>query len=280
MPPDNHKLGEVLVEPLVNRARVRDRGGVSELKDVIPVSDGVCKLGTDMMVAAEFYANPRRWAVGMGPDDFKDPEGRNTSSFTARIAGMWTTENENAKFGQFQEASLEAFFKGIDSLARVVSGLTGLPPHFLGYTGGEPISADAIRASEARLVKRAERRQRAFGGSWERVMRKAMLVRGGSVPQDAMSLETVWRDPATPTRAQQADAAVKLFQAGLLPREQAWEDLGYTEVQIARMLDMLDDESSRALGQEFSALLGAQRQPPAPGAPAPAPEPVPVGAPA
>lgn len=279
--PDMHGLGEVMVEPLVNRARVRNRGGVSELKDVTPVSDGVCKIGTDMMVSAEFHASQRRWAVGLGPDAFKDPEGNTVSSLTARIGALWTADNPDAKFGIFPEANLEAFFKGIDTLARVVSGLTGLPPHFLGYTGGEPISADAIRASEARLVNRAERRQRAFGGSWERVMRKAIRIRDNKVPDDARRLETVWRDAATPTRAQQADAAVKLFQAGLLPREQAWEDLGYTQIQIARMLDMVDDEHRRALGAEFSALLGgANPPPPAPGAPAPAPAPAPepVGA--
>lgn len=277
--PDNHNLHQVPVEPLVNRARTRNRAGVSELKDVVPVSDGVCKVGTDMMVSSEFTASQRRWAVGLGPDDFTDPEGNTVSSLSARIGSLWVTDNPEAKFGVFPEANLEGFFKGIDTLARVVSGLTGLPPHFLGYTGGEPISADAIRASEARLIKRAERRQRSFGASWERVMRLAMRIRDNQLPDDAASLETVWRDPATPTRAQQADAAVKLFQAGLLPREQAWEDLGYTEVQIARMLSMLDAEHSRALGMEFSAMLGLKPPPAAPDTPpVPAPVPEPVGA--
>lgn len=275
--PDMHRLGTVPVVPFVNRARTRVRAGVSELKDVTPVSDALCKIATDMMVSAEYHAIPRRWAAGLTEDDFRDPDGQRVSSFTARVGGMWLSENSDTKFGQFQEAALENFHKTIDTLARVVSGLTGLPPHFLGYVGGEPISADAIRASEARLIKRAERRQRTNGGSWERTQRTALLIRDGELPANAARLETVWRDAATPTRAQQADAAVKLHAAGLLPTEQAWEDLGYTQVQIARMITMMSDQATRALGSEFANLIGAQRQSPetlpapegAPGAGAP-----------
>jgi hypothetical protein len=53
-----------------------------------------------------------------------------------------------------------------------------------------------------------------------------------------MSLETQWRNPATPTIAQEADAIVKKVQAGIVPIEQAREDLGYTQEQRDRMLEM------------------------------------------
>lgn len=278
--PDETGLDVPPVVPLVNRARVRDRGGVSELADVIPVSDALCKIATDMMVSAEYHAIPRRWAAGLTEEDFVSPDGRKTSTLTARIGGLWLSENPETKFGQFQEAQLDNFHKTIDTLARVVSGLTGLPPHFLGYVGGEPISADAIRASEARLIKRAERRQRAFGGSWERVMRLALQIRDGALPARSARLETIWRDAATPTLAQTSDAAVKLHAAGLLPSEAAWEMIGMSQTQIARMIDMQQRETDRGLGAEFSALIGAQRQPlgaPAPEAPVPpAPAPIPA----
>lgn len=271
--PDVTGLDRPPVVPLVNRARTRDRGGVSELADVIPVSDALCKIATDMMVSAEYHAIPRRWAAGLTEEDFVDPDGRKVSTFTARIGGLWTSENPETKFGQFAEAQLGNFHETINALARVVSGLTGLPPHFLGYIGGEPISADAIRASEARLIKRAERRQRAFGGSWERVMRLAMQIRDGSVPANAARLETIWRDAATPTLAQTADAVVKLHAENLLPDEMAWEMMQFSQTQIARMLDMQERQADRAIGAEFSAMIGAQRQPAPPTGPEPAPIP-------
>jgi hypothetical protein len=271
IPPDHTGLDRPPVEPLVNRARVRDRGGVSELADIIPVSDALCKIATDMMVSAEYHAIPRRWAAGMTEEDFVAPDGTKTSTLSARIGAMWLSENVETKFGQFAEADLKNFHDTIDTLARVVGGLTGLPPHFLGYVGGEPVSADAIRASEARLVKRAERRQRAFGGSWERVMRLAMQIRNGSVPANAARLETIWRNAATPTLAQTSDAVAKLHAENLLPDEMAWEMMGFSQTQIARMLDMQQRQADRNLGSEFSALIGAQRQPAAPGPEAPVP---------
>lgn len=279
--PDQTDLDVPPVVPLVNRARVRDRGGVSELADVISVSDALCKIATDMMVSAEYHAIPRRWAAGLTEEDFVAPDGSKTSTLTARIGGLWLSENPETKFGQFQEAQLDNFHKTIDTLARVVSGLTGLPPHFLGYVGGEPISADAIRASEARLVKRAERRQRSFGGSWERVMRLAMQIRDGAVPANAARLETIWRDASTPTLAQTTDAVTKLHAENLLPDEAAWEMMGFSQTQIARLIDMQQRQTDRSLGAQFGALFGAP--PPVPGAPVPpvpgAPVPVPPAAP-
>lgn len=275
--PDRTDLDVPPVVPLVNRARVRDRGGVSELADIIPVSDALCKIATDMMVSAEYHAIPRRWAAGLTEEDFVGPDGTKTSTLTARIGALWLSENPETKFGQFQEAQLKNFHDTIDTLARVVGGLTGLPPHFLGYVGGEPVSADAIRASEARLVKRAERRQRAFGGSWERVMRLAMQIRDNAVPANAARLETIWRNASTPTLSQTSDAVTKLHAENLLPDEMAWEMMGFSQTQIARMLDMQQRQTDRGLGAEFSALIGAQRQPfaPAPEAPVP-PAPVPI----
>ncbi|MBQ1166445.1 phage capsid protein, partial [Streptomyces sp. A73] len=58
-----------------------------------------------------------------------------------------------------------------------------------------------------------------FGGAWADVMRLALWVRDGEPPERSRRIEWVWRDPATPTVAQQTDAAVKLVQAGILPAE-------------------------------------------------------------
>ena len=46
----------------------------------------------------------------------------------------------------------------------------------------------------------------------------------------------VWGDPETRTEAEITDAAIKKFQAGMVPWQQAAEDLGYSQTQIARML--------------------------------------------
>jgi hypothetical protein len=88
-------------------------------------------------------------------------------------------------------------------------------------------------------VKRAQRKQRVFGGSWERVMRLALRVQDPTLPDGAVSMETIWGNPETPTVAQKVDAAVKLDQMGM-PFRQNLEDLGYTPTQIERIQSMRD----------------------------------------
>lgn len=260
---DEHKMGAVPVVPLVNRPRLLCPWGVSELADVIPLSDAACKEATDMMVSSEYHAMPRRYALGFDEEDFTDKDG-NPVSIWSRLAGrIWATaknkKDDGAEVGQFPEASLSNFHDTLNQLARMVASIAGLPPHFLGLATDNPPSADAIRSSETRLVKRAERKQRAWGGSYEQAMRLVLRVRDGAWDPRAVSLETLWRDPSTPTFAQKADAVVKLKAEGIVPTEQAREDLGYTAVQRARMRQMDSDALDRAIGGDLAAAFGPKR---------------------
>ena len=252
-PVDEHDLGVVPVVPLINRPRTSNRTragieGCSDLDPIIPVSDAACKMATDMMVGGEFHALPRRWATGVNREDFVDENGRPTSALSRVIGRVWANENPDVKVGQFAESDLTNFTGVIELLASIVASLSGLPPHYLGRSTDNPASADAIRSSEARLVKRAERKQRAFGEAWETVMRLAMLVRHGpdALPEGVARMETMWRDASTPTIAQSADAAVKKFQTGIVPWRQTVEDLKYSSVQISRMQEEKDAEARKA----------------------------------
>jgi len=263
---DDHDLGVVPVEVLANRPRLKQRNGVSELADVIPLSDAACKIATDMMISAEYHATPRRVAFGFGEEDFTDEHGRKISAWS-RIAGrIWATEknkkDDGADVVQFPEADLANFHSTINQLAQLVASLAGMPPHFMGQTTANPASADAIRSAESRLVKRAERKQGAWGGAWERVMRLVLLVRDGAESTDARALETIWRDASTPTVAQAADASVKKKQAGIVPLRQTREDLGYTQAQIERMEEEDEKEAQNALrriaGGDVTPLFGTK----------------------
>lgn len=266
---DDHGMDEVPVEVLANRPRLKCADGTSELADVIPLSDAACKIATDMMVSAEYHATPRRVAFGFGEEDFVDEQGRRLSAFSRIIGRMWATEknrkDDGADVVQFPEASLSNFHSTLEQLAKLVASLSGLPPYFLGQSTANPASADAIRSSESRLVKRAERKQRAWGGTWERVMRLVIRVRDGERNDEARALETIWRDASTPTVAQAADAAVKKFQAQIVPLRQTREDLGYSQAQIARMEEQDEAASQDVLrrlsGGDVTSMFGPKPAP-------------------
>lgn len=276
-PVDEHNLGVVPVVPLVNRARTGQMDGVSELKDVIPLSDAGCKAATDMMVTSEFHAAPRRWALGFDPEDFQDENGNKVSAFSRIIGRIWAsrkTTKEGAQVGQFPEAQLSNFHETLKLLAQFVASLGALPPQFLGFTTDNPASADAMRSSETRLIKRAERKRVPWSGTWEEVMRIADRIKNGEWREDLKQMETLWVPAATPTVAQQADAAVKLHADKIVPLRQTREDLGYTDIQIERM----EEEDDKALERETSAVFGPQKTDNAPPPGVPEPDPLPVAA--
>lgn len=260
--PDHHELGTPPVSMLVNRPRLRCPGGKSELTSIIPISNAANKIATDMMVSAEFHSMPRRWALGFGAQDFQDDQGRKISTWSKVAGRIWASEktrNEGAEVGQFPEADLQNFHRTLDKLGQIVASLGALPSQYLGFTTTNPASADAIRSSEARLVKRAERRQGGFGGGWERTMRIADRMRTGQWRADLRRLETQWRDASTPTIAQSADATVKTHQAGILPLKFARQALRYTDEQITLMeeQDRLEAQMD-PVGEIARSLAGGQ----------------------
>lgn len=248
--PDQHNLGALPVSLLANRPRLQNLLGISEMTDVVPLSDAACKLATDMMVAAEFAAIPQRYVFGMGPQDFVDPQtGQQLSTWQAVLGRVWASQSTDGSAGTFPAADLTNFHKSLNALAQIVSAMAALPPSALGFTSDNPASADAMRAAEARLVKRVERRQRSFGGGWENTMRLVRRFQTGEWDDAAKRLETVWRNPATPTVAQQADAAVKLFAQNIVPWRQTVEDMGYSDGQIQRMEALRDAETPPAVSE-------------------------------
>lgn len=255
---DEHMLGTPPIAPLTNRARLADRYGRSELTPpLLSLSHAANKIATDMMVAAEFHAIPLRALFGVGPDDLEDVGGKPMTALQIIMSRLLTVPgNEDQDGGgvrphEFQASSLKNFHDTLGQLARHTSGLLGLDPSVLGMsTGDNPASAEALRSRETRLVKRAERKQRALGGGWNRWAQLVRRFQEGDWDPAARRVKTQWQDAATPTRAQASDAAVKLVTGRIIPVQQARSDLGYTPAQQRRM-DAQDAANARLdpLGQ-------------------------------
>ncbi len=239
---DIHNLGVVPVVRMANRQRTADRVGRSEITpEVMSITDAACRRLMGMEVAAEFFGAPQRYILGASESAFQDAEGNPLdawSTYIGRMLGLERDENGDIPtVGQFPAHDPSSMTKIIDLYARIMSAQFGLPPHMLGYTTDNPASADAIRSTEAKLVKRSERRIRRFGAAWQQAMRLALWVRDGEPPDKTRRIETVWRNPATPTVAAQVDATVKLVQAGVLPADSdvTLEMAGFTEMQRQRI---------------------------------------------
>lgn len=219
---DVHNLGVVPVFRMSNRQRTADRRGSSDITaPIMSVTDAACRRLMGIEVAAEFFGAPQRYILGASEEAFQAPDGTAKSAWETYIGRILALERDEdgsvPEVGQFAAHDPSSQTAIVDMYARIMSAHTGLPPQYFGYSTDNPASADAIRAGESSLVKKAERRQKSFGEVWARAMRLALWLRDGTPPDPKRRIETVWRNAATPTVAAQTDAAVKLVQAGILP---------------------------------------------------------------
>ncbi|MFF8589946.1 phage portal protein [Streptomyces sp. NPDC015220] len=272
---DIHNLGVVPVIRMANRQRTADRVGRSEITpEVMSITDAACRRLMGMEVAAEFFGAPQRYILGASESAFQDAEGNAKSAWETYIGRVLALERDEdgqvPAVGQFAAHDPTAMTRIIDLYARIMATQLGLPPHMLGYTSDNPASADAIRSSEAMLVKKAERRIRRFGASWREAMRLALWVRHGEAPDKTRRIETVWRNPATPTLAAQVDAVTKLVTTGILPADSdvALEMAGLTEEQRQRVAADRRRSSAAATGGGLLDRLAALNERPAGNLPA------------
>lgn len=223
-------FGVVPVVPLVNRGRLLDLDGVSEMTDILGLTDALNKLLSDSLVSSEFYARPRRWATGLELQE--DEDGNVIQPFSNEANKVWISEDEGTKFGQFDGARLDGYSDLIATVTNQIGALSGLPPHYIGINSAQPPSADAIRSAEASLVAKANSLQRTFGQAWANV---AALVKAAETGKDPLEydFEPVWSSEETRTTAQATDAAVKLHSIGVPLPAILSETLGWTPEQVS-----------------------------------------------
>lgn len=235
-----HGLGIVPIVPLLNRKKLSDTHGSSEITpELRSFTDAAGRLLTNMQAAAELMGIPQRVIFGVTRDDLTRPDGSQMSTFEAYMGRIMTVANEAGKVDQFQAAQLENFAAGLREIRNEVAAYTGLPPQYLSNSQDNPASADAIRSAERRLVLNAERKTLIFGGDLEEAMRVAWMVMnpGSEVSEEYFRMKAIFRNPATPTFESKADAASKLYAngQGVIPKERARVDIGYSSEEREEM---------------------------------------------
>lgn len=258
---DEHNAGRVLVAQGVNRPRAGDTAGRSEItRPIRAYTDAAVRTMLGMEVHREFYQAPQRYALGVDGSAFADKDGNVKTGWEAVMGRMLALprdeDGELPVVGQFAQSSPQPYLEQVRGLAQLVSGEAAIPSTYLGFYSENPTSADAIRAAEARLIKRAERRHASFGRTWREVGGLALLVRDGEIPEDYRTISAKWRDPATPTRSAAADEAVKLVGAGILPPDSTvtYDRLGLSP---AEQRQLSSDKRRAGASDRLTALAAA-----------------------
>lgn len=223
-------IGIVPVVEFQNDPRVRT-GGVSEIRHVIPIQDGINKLLSDLFIASEFSSFRQRWATGI--DIPKDPEtGQAIQAFEAAVNRVWSTKNDKASFGDFAETDLQNYVKAIELLVQHVAAQTSTPRHYLFQSGQSP-SGDAIKSAETGLVAKVLAKQVHLSERYEEVIRLAFRFLDDPRGR-VMDSQLIWADPESRTEGELVDALVKMRALGV-PEEFLWKRWGLSPKDIKRI---------------------------------------------
>ncbi|MFJ3588568.1 phage portal protein [Streptomyces sp. NPDC090231] len=226
-----NELGMVPLVPFINR-RNRRPEGFAEHEDVLSIQARINLSLINLIAAMKYGAFKQRWAAGLKVDE--DPlTGESIQPFQLDIRKLWTVDDPEARFGEFAATDLMPYVKAVTAAVQDLAAISRTPPHYL-IGAVVNVSGDALKAAETGLISKVRDRQRAFGESWENVMRLSFRVLGDKTRATTWGAETIWRDPESRTISELADAAVKKASAGV-PWRQRMEDMGYTPSQIDRM---------------------------------------------
>lgn len=229
-------LGVVPMVEFTNRTNVLDFRGTSEYEPILGLQDALNKSLLDMMVSSEFGAFARRWVTGLVvPDDSEDPDGPPLKVFGRGPEEIWTGENPETKFGQFQAQSLGGYDTQANLLTRQIAAISGLPEYLTGTGAANPTSADAIRASELSLNAKAQQKIDLLSASFGQVGALILAILDRRRAADTI-VQPVFADLENRSQAMATDAFGKLVAAGVPADIAAEKTLGWTPDDAARLL--------------------------------------------
>ena len=265
---DRHNLGVVPVVPLIGDDRLTSPYGTSVITpELRTLTDAGQRTLMNLQAAMEVMALPQKLIFGVEQselveldDDGNPKPGQLMDAYMGRIL---TFENEMGKAFQFQAADLRNFCEVLDQLAKHVASYTGLPPQYLSFSSDNPASAEAIGATEARLVRTCELLGKTLGGKFEQAMLVACQVMGVEITPELRRLESAWQNPATPTYASVMDAAVKGYGNGngIIPKERARMDIGYSDEERQEMR-LWDQEEASVYAENVMRMMATSDVPP------------------
>lgn len=233
-----HGLGVVPVVPMIRASSVQDIYGTSMITpEIRSITDAMSRTMMNMQTTSELMANPQRAIFGSSIEELTGSDDGPKTGLELYTSSYLIMESPEGKIDQLPAAELRNYTEALTFQMKVAAAYTGLPPQYLSFSNDNPASAEAIRSSETRLVQTCESLTSMFGDAWERAMRIALLVMGTQLTIDHFRMETVWRDPGTPTYQAMADATQKLYNSGngVITLEQARIDMGYTPEQRRQM---------------------------------------------
>src|SRR5512146_657251 len=201
--------------------------GRSCLKNVISQQNFLNKQLIDLAMVSDTQAWRQRWGVGIAADAAKQLKNQ--------PGELWTSSNNNAKFGDFEADNPEGQLKSVVATLERMAARNKRPLHLLLTTGKLP-SGESLRVAEGPLIHDATSCQPTYGEPWSgmaAMMASLEADYGDSgITYQGEVLEANWNDPATRSEGTEITNAEGKQRIGV-SKQTSLEELGYDPLREA-----------------------------------------------
>lgn len=240
-----HKMGRPLMEPLIWNATSSKPFGRSRIKEPIRnlIKDYVRTIA-NATIAIEFATTPQKYMLGVTDEQYDALVNQKFKQYVGSIIAATNNPDtgEAPTFGQLSQGSLTPHVEKLRMIATQFSAATGLSAADTGViSDANPSSAEAILAQNQTLVGMAEQLNAGNGDSLRVIAQMALAILQDTtiedLPAEQKNIIAHFRNPAMPSVAVTADAAVKIATSrpSFAGTDTFLEMLGFDQADVRRI---------------------------------------------
>lgn len=259
-----HMMGRPLMEALVWNATSNKPFGRSRIKEPIRrLIDGYVRTIANATIGLEFATSPQKYLLGVTDEQYDVIINQKFKQYVGSILASTNNPDTGEKptFGQLTQGNISPHVEMVRVLATQFSAATGLSVTDTGVVNeANPSSSDAILAQSQTLIAMAEQLNLSNGNSLRTIALMATAI-VNNVPLDSLSLEQLdvmahFKNPAMPSVAASADAAIKIASAreGFATTDTFLEMIGFDKADIRR----IKAQEQRARGLQTLEQIGVE----------------------
>ena len=259
-----HRMGMPLMVPLVWNATSNKPFGRSRIKEPIRrLIDSYVRTIANATIGLEFATAPQKYILGVTDEQYDTLINQKFKQYVGSILAATTNPETGEKpaFGQLPQGSLAPHVEMIRVLATQFSAATGLSVTDTGVVNdANPTSSDAILAQTQTLVTMAEQLNQSNGSSLRTIALMALAITQGTtideLPDEQRDVIAHFKNPAMPSVAVTADAAIKIAsaRAAFADTDTFLEMIGFDQADIRR----IKAQETRARGLSVLGELGGE----------------------
>lgn len=240
-----HKMGRPLMEALVWNATSNKPFGRSRIKEPIRrLIQGYVRTIANATIGLEFATSPQKYLLGVTDEQYDVIVNQKFRQYVGSIIASTTNPETGEKptFGQLSQGNISSHVEMIRILATQFSAATGLTVTDTGVVSeANPTSADAVLAQSQTLVGMAEQLNTSNGNSLRTIAMMALAISRGisltDLTEDDLNVIAHFKNPAMPSVAAMADAAIKIATARMsfANTNTFLEMIGFDQADIRRI---------------------------------------------